>query len=144
MPVCIQAKAKQNVCVSNIVSSIFKMKCSFGRALSEYSCSPTAGSGTVIPLLACIRDISAHMSYLFVNSKRGQRSTTLITENKITLNRAGLTEIEKENMAICPKHRRELTVDWSGWKNNSCTGTLHKTEGKAKSLKMPRRVNAAM
>ena len=90
--------------------------------------------------------ISTHMSYLGVNSKRGQRSTTLITENSWECNYSESRGInrgrEREDMTTCPKHRRELTVDWSGRKNNSCTYPLHKTEGKAKSLKMPRRVNA--
>ena len=79
----------------------------------------------IIPLLVCTKDISAHMSYLGVNSRRGQRSTTLITENEITLTRAKLTEVEKENMTNCPKQRRELTVDWSGRKNHFWTYPLH-------------------
>ena len=45
-------------------------------------------------------------------------------------------------MTICPKHRRELTVDWRGRKSSTCSYPSHK--GQRKQVKDPRRVNYAM
>lgn len=61
------------------------------------------------------------------------------------LNRAGLfgvSDEEMQAMTICPKHRRDLTIDWSGRKGQVCCYPTHK--GPKKKVNLPRRVNAAM
>ncbi|KXJ05912.1 hypothetical protein AC249_AIPGENE28663 [Exaiptasia diaphana] len=45
-------------------------------------------------------------------------------------------------MTICPKHRREFTLDWLGRKSTSCSYPSH--SGKIQQMKTPRRVNLEM
>ncbi|KAL9969600.1 hypothetical protein ACROYT_G021833 [Oculina patagonica] len=119
------------------------MNCSFG---SEDSPCSLDGLGSVIlPLLACKRDMTFHLVSLGISGKRG-RGKTEVSESQLILNRAGLpgalNNEEMEAMTICPKHRRDLTTDWSGRNGELCCYPTH--EGTRKRIKLPRRVNAVM
>lgn len=120
------------------------MKCSF--ASQETPCSSYGSSTDILPLDACKEDITPHLLGLGVSSKRGWRSEGIeITENDLILNRAGHFDLSQDRvatMAICPKHRRELTVDWRGRKSSTCCYPSHK--GHRKQVKDPRRVNYAV
>ena len=78
-----------------------------------------------------------------MSSKRGWQSEGIeITEKELILNRAGHFELSQDSVAamtICPKHRRDLTVDWRGRKSSTCCYPSHK--GQRKQVKDPRRVN---
>ena len=118
------------------------MNCSFR---SEESPCSLGGPGSVIlPLLACKRDMTSHLVSLGISGKRG-RGKTEVSESQLILNRAGLLGVGAEDvqaMTICPKHRRDLTIDWSGRKSELCCHPTH--EGSKKRINLPRRVNAAM
>lgn len=121
------------------------MNCLF--ASHESPCSSYGSSTNVLPLDdACKEDITPHLLGLGVSSKRGWRSEGIeITEKELILNRAGHFDLSQDRVAamtICPKHRRDLTVDWRGRKSSTCCYPLHK--GQRKQVKDPRRVNYAM
>ena len=96
-----------------------------------------------MPLDACKEDITPHLLGLGVSSKRGWRSEGIeITEKKLILNRTGHINLSQDRVAtmtICPKHRRDLTVDWRGRKSSTCCYPSHK--GQCKYVKDSRRVN---
>ena len=119
------------------------MNCSF--ASQESPCSSYGSSTNVLPLDACKEDITPHLLGLGVSSKRGWRSEGIeITEKELILNRAGHFDLSQDRVAamtICPKHRRDLTVDWRGRKSSTCCYPSH--EGQRKQVKDPRRVNYA-
>ena len=77
-----------------------------------------ASSANVLPLDVCKEDITPHLLGLGMSSKRGWRSEGIeITEKELILNRAGHFDLSQDRVAamtICPKHRRDLTVDWRG------------------------------
>ena len=146
------------------------MNCSF--ASQESPCISYGSSTNVLPLDACKEDITPHLLGLGVSSKRGWRSEGLeITEKELILNRAGHFDLSQDRvpaMTICPKHRRDLTVDWRGRNESStCCYPSHKGQRKhraptqsvcvadcyfivnvgpmwRKQVKDPRRVNYAM
>ncbi|XP_015759339.1 PREDICTED: uncharacterized protein LOC107338616 isoform X3 [Acropora digitifera] len=45
-------------------------------------------------------------------------------------------------MTICPKHRRELTIDWAGRKSSTCSYPSHR--GPRKQMKNVRRINISI
>ena len=117
------------------------MNCSF--ASQESPCSSYGSSTNVLPLDACKEDITPQLLGLGVSSKRGWRSEGIeITEKELILNRAGHFDLSQDRVAamtICPKHRRDLTVDWRGRKSSTCCYPSQK--GQRKQVKDPRRVN---
>lgn len=117
------------------------MSCSFGS--KESSCGPFKRETTIIPLSSCTYDISDHLSStLCVSVKRSAEDESILTEIDLILNRAGQFRADHSVMTICPKHRRELTLDWPGRKRTTCTYPLHK--GPYKQLKSLRRINSSM
>ena len=122
------------------------MTCSFGSGDSP--CGPVGTSTTILPLEKCTRDMTSHVSNLGISLKRrrsGELKTT-ISEVQLIFNRARLlVQFEEEQigmMTICPKHRRDLTVDWPGRKRSSCSHPCHK--GQRKQMKSFRRINGSM
>ena len=120
------------------------MDCSF---VSQYSpCGAVGPDSLLLPLEACKLDLTSHLAALGISSKRGWRTgSTVISEKDLILNRARHFCLPDESVAamtICPKHRRELTVDWPGRKRQTCGYPTHK--GKRKQIRNPRRVNFAM
>ena len=114
--------------------------CSFG--LEGSLCGPFRGNSTILPLVKCEEDMASHLISLGVSSKRGRRSNPSISESNLILNRAGLFGVDLQRigaMTICPKHRRELTIDWPGRKSSTCSHPSHK--GQRKQLKNVRRIN---
>ena len=97
------------------------MNCSF--ASQESPCSSLGTSPIVLPLNACKQDIKAHLLGPGVSGKRGWRSQSPAnTEKELILNRAGQFDLSEDRIAlmtICPKHRRNLTVDWPGRKSTT-------------------------
>ena len=64
---------------------------------------------------------------------------------ELILNRAGHFDLSQHRltaMTICPKHRRDLIVDWRGRKSLTCCYPSHK--GQRKQGKDPRCVNFAV
>ena len=100
----------------------------------------------ILPLDACKEDITRHLLGLGVSSKRGWRSEGIeVAEKELILNRAGHFDLSQDRVAamtICPKHRRDLTVDWRGRKSSTCCYSSHK--GQRKQVKDPRRANYAL
>lgn len=115
------------------------MSCSFASQLSPCG---SHGSSTIVPLNSCKQDVTAHLVSLGVSGKRGRRfESPQITERELILNRAGHFDLPEDwigAMTICPKHRRELIVDWRGRKTATCCYPVH--EGQHKQVN-PRRVN---
>ena len=103
------------------------MNCSFG---SEDSvCGPFGANSTILPLVKCEEDMTSHLISLGVSSKRGRRSIPTLSESNLILNRAGHFGLGLQRtgeMTICPKHRRELTVDWAGRKSSTCSYPSHR------------------
>lgn len=119
------------------------MNCSF--AIENSPCGEVGLCKTVLPLDSCTSDVTDHLVSLGISLKRGWRSTGTTTEKDLILNRSGkfnLSPDETAVLTICPKHRRELTVDWPGRKRNVCGYPKH--VGNKKQIKNPRRVNLAM
>ena len=110
------------------------MNCSFG---SEDSvCGPFGANSTILPLVKCEEDMTSHLISLGVSSKRGRRSIPTLSESNLILNRAGLFGLGLQRtgeMTICPKHRRELAVDWAGRKSSTCSYPSHR--GPRKQMK---------
>ena len=119
------------------------MNCSFG---SEDSvCGPFGANSTILPLVKCEEDMTSHLISLSVSSKRGRRSIPTLSESNLILNRAGLfgPGLQRTGeMKICPKHRRELTVDWAGRKSSTCSYPSHR--GPRKQMKNVRRINISI
>lgn len=112
--------------------------CSF--ASPESICSLEGIGKKIIPLLACKSDMTSHLVSLGVGSREED-----LNEVNLILNRAGLfvvTEEEKLQLTICPRHRKTLTTDWAGRKSNTCSYPTHR--GPKKGIKKVRRVNASM
>ena len=87
-------------------------------------------------------DMTSYLVSLSISLKRGWRSSGTITERDLILNRAGHFDLNEEviaSMTICPKHRRELAVEWPGRKRLVCGYPIHK--GKNKQILNPRRIN---
>ena len=102
-------------------------------------------NSTILPLVKCEEDMTSHLISLSVSSKRGRRSIPTLSESKLILNRAvlfGLGLQRTGEMIICPKHRRELTVDWAGRKSNTCSYPSHR--GPRKQMKNVRRINISI
>ena len=99
-------------------------------------------------LLSCTRDIESHFVSPGLGSKRGAMGSK-ISEADLILNRAGKFDVpgdEKRGMAVCPRHRRNLTTDWTSQKRTMCCHPSHiKGTTKAGVIHKPtRRVNAKM
>ena len=105
--------------------------------------SPCGAEGVglrICPLLSCTRDIESHLVSLGLGSKRSK-----ISEADLILNRAGkfdVPEDEKRGMTVCPRHRKNLTTDWTSRKRTMCCHPSHK--GQRKGNTQTRRVNAKM
>ena len=116
------------------------MNCSFG---SEDSvCGPFGANSTILSLVKCEEDMASRLISLSISSKRGRRSISTLSESHLILNRAGLFGLGLQRtgeMSICPKHRRELTVDWAGRKSSACSYPSHR--GPRKQMKNVRRIN---
>lgn len=96
------------------------ISCSFTSEAS--SCSLDGIGGKIIPLVACKTDMKLHLLSLGVSKRRGGEDT--MTEIQLILNRAGLFSTSNEelySLTICPRHRKQLTIDWAGRKNNVCS-----------------------
>ena len=118
-----------------------KMSCSF--VSNESICGPFKEESTIIPLSSCTSDIRDHLrSTLGVSVKRSAEDESVLSEIDLILNRSGQFRADHSKMTVCPKHRRELTIDWPGRKRNTCTYPSHK--GPRKHLKTLRRVNSSM
>ena len=118
-----------------------KMSCSF--VSNESICPPFKEESTIIPLSSCTSDIRDHLrSTLGVSVKRSAEDESVLSEIDLILNRSGQFRADHSKMTVCPKHRRELTIDWPGRKRNTCTYPSHK--GPRKQLKTLRRVNSSM
>ena len=119
------------------------MNCSFGS--EESPCNLSSFGSIILPLIACRQDMTSHLVSLGISGKRG-RGKTEVSESQLILNRAGLfgasNDEEIQAMTICPKHRRDLTIDWPGRKGHVCCYPNH--QGTKKRINLPRRVNAAM
>ena len=119
------------------------MNCSFGS--EESPCNLSSFGSVILPLIACKQDMTSHLVSLGISGKRG-RGKTEVSESQLILNRAGLfgasNDEEIQAMTICPKHRRDLTIDWPGRKGHVCCYPNH--QGTKKRINLPRRVNAAM
>ena len=105
-------------------------------------CGPFGANSTILPLVKCEEDMTSHLISLGVSSKRGRRSIPTLSESNLILNRAGLFGLGLQRtgeMTICPKHRRELTVDWAGRKSSTCSYPSHR--GPRKQMKNVRRIN---
>ena len=105
------------------------LKCSFWSV--DSSCYP------VHEILNCISSVL-----------RGAMGSK-ISEADLILNRAGKFDVpgdEKRGMAVCPRHRRNLTTDWTSQKRTMCCHPSHiKGTTKAGVIHKPtRRVNAKM
>lgn len=123
------------------IMSAQSLTCSFGS--NDSQCGPFANNSAIIPLEKCDHDMTSYLVNLGVSVKRSKDEHAL-SEIKLILNRAGRVEESAEvaTMTICPKHRRELTLDWSGRKRRTCCHPLHK--GLQKQMANFRRVNASM
>ena len=120
------------------------MNCSLASQESPYS---SYGSSTnVLTLDACKEDVTPHSLGLGVSSMRAWRSEGIeVNEKELILNRAEHFDLSQDRVAtmtICPKYRRDLTVDWRGRKSSTCCYPSHK--GQRKQGKDPRRVNYAV
>ena len=119
------------------------MNYSFG---SEDSvCGPFGADSTILPWVKCQEDMTSHLISLGVSSQRGRRSIPTLSESNLIFNRAGLFRLGLQRtgeMAICPKHRRELTVDWTARKSSTCSCPLHR--GPRKQMKNVRRINISI
>ena len=116
------------------------MDCSFVRENSP--CGSVGTESLVLPVDSCKLDVTSYLVSLGISLKRGWRSSGTITERDLILNRAGHFDLNEEavaSMTICPKHRRELTVEWPGRKRLVCGYPIHK--GKNKQILSPRRIN---
>ena len=113
------------------------MDCSFVRENSP--CGSVGTESLVLPVDSCKLDVTSYLVSLGISLKRGWRSSGTITERDLILNRAGHFDLNEEavaSMTICPKHRRELTVEWPGRKRLVCGYPIHK--GKNKQILSPR------
>ena len=110
-------------------------------------------NSTILPLVKCEEDMTSHLISLSVSSMRGRRSIPMrgrrsiptLSESNLILNRAVLFGLDLQRtgeMTICPKHRRELTVDWAGRKSNTCSYPSHR--GPRKQMKNVRRINVSI
>ena len=81
--------------------------------------SPCGAEGVglrICPLLSCRQDIESHLVTLGLGSKHGATGSK-IPEADLILNRAGKLDVpedEKRGMTVCPRHRKNLTTDWTG------------------------------
>ena len=118
------------------------MTCSFG--LHDSPCGPVGNNSTIVPLGRCNHDMTSHLTSLGISLKRRIEQQTTLSEVGLILNRAGLFDKEDlvGTMTICPKHRKELTLDWPGRKRSTCSHPQHK--GQRKQMKTFRRVNASL
>ena len=99
------------------------MNCSFG---SPDSCCGSFGkNSSIVPLMKCDEDMSLHFLSLGISSKRGIDSGGKVSEVDVILNRFGVVGRNPAEMTICPKHRRELTLDWPGRKSTTCSHPSH-------------------
>ena len=119
------------------------MDCSF---VSQSSPCGSVGPGSILlPLEGCKADVTTHLAALGISGKRGwHTSGNILSEKDLILNRAGHFHFPDERVAamtICPKHRRELTVDWSGRKRKTCGYPTH--QGQRRQMHNPRRINFA-
>ena len=109
----------------------------------KYSvCGPFGANCTIFLLVKCEEDMTSHLISLGVISKRGRRSIPTLSESNLILNRAGLFGLGLESTGettICPKHRRELRVDWAGQKGSTFSYPSHR--GPRKQMKNVRRIN---
>jgi len=129
------------VSVSDSLSSGMNMSVSCSFASDNFPCSTVGHGSAIVSLLSCNDDMDIHLGSLGLR----KRLENVVTERDLILNRAGHFDLEikdTEAMTICPKHRRDLTVDWPGRKRSTCSYPTH--IGQRKQLKQPRRVNISM
>ena len=101
----------------------------------------TEGLGLrICPLLSCTRDIESHLVSLGLGSKRGATGSK-ISEADLIL-KFDVPEDEKRGMTVCPRHRKNLTTDWTSRKRTMRCHPSHK--GQRKGNTQTRRVNAKM
>ena len=90
------------------------LKCSFWSVDSP--CGAEGVGLRICPLLSCRQDIESHLVTLGLGSKHGATGSK-IPEADLILNRAGKLDVpedEKRGMTVCPRHRKNLTTDWTG------------------------------
>lgn len=76
-----------------------------------------------VTLLSCRKDVSGYLRSLGASGARGQHARVCVSEVDLILNRAGLfvlSDQEIEQMTICSRHRKLLTVNWPGGKAVTC------------------------
>ena len=117
------------------------MECSFAK--EDSCCGAIENDSLPLPINACKLDLTTHLLALGISGKRGWRSNSSeLSERDLILNRAGFFNLNDEeiaSMTICPKHRQELSIQWTGRKRMTCGYPSHK--GQRKQMKNPRRVN---
>ena len=119
------------------------MNCSFGSEDAPF-CS-VGLSSEIVPLLSCKQDMMSHLLSLGISGKRGWGQDTAVTEIDLILNRSGFwgeMVQDIESKTICPKHRRDLTIDWASRKGKTCCYPTHQDQ--KKQIQQPRRVTATM
>lgn len=126
---------------ANFLTPAVIMDCSFRSVESQ--CGSFSKSFTIIALNLCKHDMTSYLMGLGISLKRRKHEENTISEVELILNRAGVfDDRDYKAMTICPKHRRELSLDWPGRKRKSCNHPQHK--GQRKQMKYFRRVNANM
>ena len=120
-----------------------ELKCSFWSVDSH--CGAEGVGLRTCPLLSCTWDIELHVVSLGLGSKHGTTSSK-VSEADLILNRAGkfdVPEDEKSGMTVCPRHRKNLTIDSIAWKWAMCC--CHPSHnGQRKGNTQTWRVNAKM
>ena len=119
------------------------MNCSFGS--EDFVCGLFGANSTILLLVKCREDMTSHLTSLGVSSMRGRRSIPTLSESNLVVNPAGLFGLglqRTREMTICPKHRRELTVDWAGRKSSTCSYPSHR--GPRKLMKNVRLINISI
>ena len=102
-----------------ILTMSVSMNCSFR---SPDSCCDSFGKkSSIVPVMKCDEDMSLHFLSLGISSKRGLDSGGKVSEVDLILNRFGAVGRDPAEMTICPKHRRELTLDWPRRKSTTCS-----------------------
>ena len=111
-----------------------EVRCFFGSP--ESACSLEGVGSKILPLLACQLDMTTHLLSLGVSSES-------VSEVELIMNRARIVATEEQiSMTICPKHRKKLTIDWTGRKSTTCAYPTHR--GPKRNEKNVRRVNAVI
>ena len=81
-----------------------QLSCSFA-SHSNSACNLSArfpGKNEFFPLSSCTKDIRSHLRQLKVSQ------TSVVLEKHLILARAGIFDLEGNDMTVCPKHRSAL------------------------------------